>query len=218
MRRHLGIRDAVADRAEERRIRASSGPHLRDVRSANAARVHAVAVGAAHTVGTHAGGNRVGIALERILRRWIGRNLEVNVLGEEIGGGYDDNDQYEIDRPHSAADYSAGRADLVEADLKVGPYVVFRNQFTTTSPVTFAAGDGGGTAGLAAAAGACDAGFPSRAFISSSAPANNCSFVVLPASPSPRIAFWAWYSLLTMPALLWSMRHALRRSTQKSTS
>ena len=104
-------------------IVAASGPLAGiDVRPANAARVHAVTIGAAHSVGAHAGGNRVGIPLQWIFRRRICRNLEVDVLSEQIRGRYDDNDQYEIDRPHSGADYSALRG-YIGADLEVGPYI-----------------------------------------------------------------------------------------------
>ena len=61
MRRHLCVRHAVANRAKQRGIGTSPRPHLRDVRPANASCVHPVAIGAAHAVGAHAGGNRVGI-------------------------------------------------------------------------------------------------------------------------------------------------------------
>src|SRR3954466_12579084 len=87
-------------------------------------------------------------------------------------------------------------------DENLSPYPrvsVVRDQFTTTSPAIFGAtGDGGAAAGGAAATGACAPGLPRRAFISSSAPANSCSLVILPASTSARIALCAWYSLLTI--------------------
>src|SRR5207248_5263485 len=78
--------------------------------------------------------------------------------------------------------------------------------------VTVAAGRGLGSTGL------CGAAPGSRSVSSRSAQAKKSSFEIFPASTSASSDRCALYSRFSMPALLCSMRHALRRSTQKSTS
>ena len=62
------------------------------------------------------------------------------------------------------------------------------------------------------------AGPSTRSSSSSSERAKSSSFEMRPASTTARMARWAAYSVLWTPTLLWSRRHALRRSTQKRTS
>src|SRR5262245_10319421 len=75
-----------------------------------------------------------------------------------------------------------------------------------------------GGRGAGASAGLWATGRGSRSRNSCSARAKNSSLAIFPASTSARIDFCALYSRFSMPALLCSIRHALRRSTQKSTS
>ena len=64
--RHLGVRYAGANRAEQPLVRAARGPDVRDVGAAHAAAVGAVAVGASLAKDAHARADGLGLPVERV--------------------------------------------------------------------------------------------------------------------------------------------------------
>src|SRR6266850_3071252 len=78
--RHLGPRNALFNRLEETRVGSARRPDLRDVGSADASRVHAVTVGTARAIETHAAADGVRIAFKRVLCR--------RALGSEKAAGH----------------------------------------------------------------------------------------------------------------------------------
>src|SRR6266566_4008874 len=71
VRRHLGAGHPLLDGLEKTRVGPARGPDLRDVWSADASRVHTVAVRTAGAIKPHPAADGVGVSFKRVLCRGI---------------------------------------------------------------------------------------------------------------------------------------------------